>query len=306
MARSRTPTPSRAPCDGCEAVVNFAAETHVDRSIAEPDAFVRTHAQGTYVLLEAVRERRLRYVQVSTDEVYGSIEEGSFTESSPLAPSSPYSATKAGADLLVAGYVHTYGLEACICRGSNNYGPRQYPEKLIPLMILNALHGDPLPVYGDGMNVRNWIYVDDFARGIATVLERGVPGEAYNVGGPDESSEHRGRQADPRAHGRRRVAHRVRHRPPRARPPLLAGLRQGPRARLGGRRPFLRRHRTDRRVVSRQRLVVGADPLRRLPRVLRAPLRAQPGLAQPRGMSLELRAALGSGVGGGCRLDARV
>ncbi|MDX6658163.1 MAG: dTDP-glucose 4,6-dehydratase, partial [Solirubrobacteraceae bacterium] len=111
----------------------------------------------------------------------------SFTEESPLAPSSPYSATKAGADLLVAGYVHTYGLEACICRGSNNYGPRQYPEKLIPLMILNALHGDPLPVYGDGMNVRNWIYVEDFARGIATVLERGVPGEAYNVGGPDES-----------------------------------------------------------------------------------------------------------------------
>jgi dTDP-glucose 4,6-dehydratase len=173
--------------DGCAAVVNFAAETHVDRSIAEPDAFVKTHALGTYVLLEAIRERGARYVQVSTDEVYGSIEEGSFTESSPLAPSSPYSATKAGADLLVAGYVHTYGLEACICRGSNNYGPRQYPEKLIPLMILNALHGDPLPVYGDGMNVRNWIYVDDFARGIGTVLERGVPGEAYNVGGPDES-----------------------------------------------------------------------------------------------------------------------
>ena len=114
--------------DGADAVVNLAAETHVDRSIAEPDAFVRTQMQGTYVLLEAARERGLRYVQVSTDEVYGSIEEGSFTESSPLAPSSPYSATKAGADLLVAGYVHTYGLEACICRGSNNYGPRQYPR----------------------------------------------------------------------------------------------------------------------------------------------------------------------------------
>ena len=172
--------------EGCEAVVNFAAETHVDRSIAEPDAFVRTHAQGTYVLLEAVRSGGIRYVQVSTDEVYGSIEEGSFTESSPLAPSSPYSATKAGADLLVAGYVHTYGLEACICRGSNNYGPRQYPEKLIPLMILNALHGDPLPVYGDGRQVRNWLYVDDFCRGIHAVLMNGRPGEAYNVGGPDE------------------------------------------------------------------------------------------------------------------------
>ena len=173
--------------EGADAIVNFAAETHVDRSIAEPDAFVTTHALGTYTLLEAARERGLRYVQVSTDEVYGSIEEGSFTEESPLQPSSPYSATKAGADLLVASYRHTFGLEALICRGSNNYGPYQYPEKLIPLMILNALHGDTLPVYGDGMQVRNWIYVEDFARGIGTVLERGEPGEVYNVGGPDEA-----------------------------------------------------------------------------------------------------------------------
>jgi dTDP-glucose 4,6-dehydratase len=172
--------------DGVDAVVNFAAETHVDRSIAEPDAFVTTHAQGTYVLLEEARRRGVRYVQVSTDEVYGSIEEGSFTESSPLAPSSPYSATKAGADLLVWSYFHTYGLETVICRGSNNYGPYQYPEKLIPLMILNALHGDPLPVYGDGMQVRNWLYVEDFARGIGHALEHGGAGEAYNVGGPDE------------------------------------------------------------------------------------------------------------------------
>ena len=172
--------------EGAEAIVNFAAETHVDRSIAEPDAFVTTHALGTWVLLEAAREHGVRYVQISTDEVYGSIESGSFTESSPLQPSSPYSATKAGADLLVASYHHTYGLEALICRGSNNYGPYQYPEKLIPLMVLNAMHGDRLPVYGDGMQVRNWIYVEDFARGIATVLERGAPGEVYNVGGPDE------------------------------------------------------------------------------------------------------------------------
>jgi dTDP-glucose 4,6-dehydratase len=173
--------------EGADAVVNFAAETHVDRSIAEPDAFVRTHSIGTYVLLEAARERGLRYVQVSTDEVYGSIEEGSFTEESPLAPSSPYSATKAGADLLVQSYRHTFGLETLIARGSNNYGPYQYPEKLIPLMVLNALHGDSLPVYGDGQQVRNWIYVEDFARGIGAVLERGVPGEVYNVGGPDEA-----------------------------------------------------------------------------------------------------------------------
>jgi dTDP-glucose 4,6-dehydratase len=169
-----------------EAIVNFAAETHVDRSIAEPDAFVRTHAQGTYVLLEAARERELRYLQVSTDEVYGSIEDGSFTEDSPLSPSSPYSATKTGADLLVQSYFHTYGLPATICRGSNNYGAYQYPEKLIPLMILNALHGDPLPVYGDGMQVRNWIHATDFGRAIGHVLEHGVQGEVYNAGGPDE------------------------------------------------------------------------------------------------------------------------
>ena len=145
-----------------------------------------THALGTYVLLEAARERGVRMVQVSTDEVYGSIEEGSFTEESPLEPSSPYSATKAGADLLVASYHRTFGLEALICRGSNNYGPYQHPEKLIPLMVLNAIAGDPLPVYGDGMNVRNWLYVEDFARAIGTALENGVAGEVYNVGGPDE------------------------------------------------------------------------------------------------------------------------
>lgn len=170
----------------CEAIVNFAAETHVDRSIAEPDAFVKTHALGTYVLLEAARERGLRYVQVSTDEVYGSIDVGTFTESSPLRPSSPYSATKTGADLLVQSYHHTYGLQASICRGSNNYGSHQYPEKLIPLMVLNALHGDPLPVYGDGRQVRNWIHASDFARAIGRVLDAGAPGEVYNAGGPDE------------------------------------------------------------------------------------------------------------------------
>jgi dTDP-glucose 4,6-dehydratase len=171
---------------GVDAVVNFAAETHVDRSIAEPDAFVVTNGQGTYVLLEAARAAGVRYVQISTDEVYGSIEQGSFTEESPLQPSSPYSATKTGADLLVLSYFHTYGLETLICRGSNNYGPYQYPEKLIPLMVLNAMHGDKLPVYGDGMQVRNWLYVTDFGRGIGHVLEQGAAGEVYNVGGPDE------------------------------------------------------------------------------------------------------------------------
>jgi dTDP-glucose 4,6-dehydratase len=172
--------------DGCDAIVNFAAETHVDRSISGPEAFIMTNMQGTHVLLEAAQQRGLRYVQVSTDEVYGSIDEGSFTESSPLDPSSPYSATKTGGDLLVSSYFHTYGLRASICRGSNNYGPHQYPEKLIPLMILNALAGDHLPVYGDGRNVRNWLYVEDFGRGIGHVLEHGAAGEVYNCGGPDE------------------------------------------------------------------------------------------------------------------------
>jgi dTDP-glucose 4,6-dehydratase len=172
---------------GCDAVVNFAAESHVDRSIVDQEAFARTHVIGTGVLLDAVRELGVgRYLQVSTDEVYGSIPEGSFSEESPLDPSSPYSATKAAGDLLVSAHAHTYGVEAVICRGSNNYGPRQYPEKLIPLMVLNALHGDSLPVYGDGRQIRNWLFVEDFCRAIHTVLERGRPGQAYNAGGPDE------------------------------------------------------------------------------------------------------------------------
>ena len=170
------PREVRAAMDGCDAVVNFAAESHVDRSIAEQEAFARTHVIGTGVLLDAARELGVpRFLQVSTDEVYGSIESGSFTERSPLDPSSPYSATKAAGDLLVSAHAHTYGTEALICRGSNNYGPRQYPEKLIPLCILNALAGDPLPVYGDGRQVRNWIFVEDFARAIDLVLSAGHP-----------------------------------------------------------------------------------------------------------------------------------
>jgi dTDP-glucose 4,6-dehydratase len=177
----------REAMEGCDAIVNFAAESHVDRSIDDQEAFARTHVVGTSVLLDAARDLGLsRYLQVSTDEVYGSIESGSFTEDSPLDPSSPYSATKAAGDLLVSAHAHTYGIEALICRGSNNYGPRQYPEKLIPLMVLNALHGDPLPVYGDGRQVRNWLFVEDFCRAIHAVLLDGEPGRAYNVGGPDE------------------------------------------------------------------------------------------------------------------------
>ena len=171
---------------GCEAVVNFAAESHVDRSIESPGEFIQTDVFGTFVLLEAAREAGVRHLQISTDEVYGSIDDGSFTESSRLDPSSPYAASKAGGDLIVSAYHHTYGSESLIVRASNNYGPRQHPEKLIPLCVLNALAGDPLPVYGDGRQVRNWLWVDDFAAAIDIVLQRGEPGQAYNVGGPDE------------------------------------------------------------------------------------------------------------------------
>ena len=177
---------ARAAVEGCDAVVNFAAESHVDRSIEAPGEFITTDVYGTYVLLEAARDAGVRHLQVSTDEVYGDFELGSATEESPLKPSSPYSASKAGGDLLVSAFARTYGAAALIIRASNNYGPRQHPEKLIPLCVLNALAGDPLPVYGDGMQVRNWLYVEDCCAAIDTVLERGEPGEVYNVGGPDE------------------------------------------------------------------------------------------------------------------------
>ena len=176
----------RGAIEGCDAVVNFAAESHVDRSITSPGEFITTDVFGAFVLLEAAREAGIRHLQVSTDEVYGSIEDGSFTERSPIDPSSPYSASKAGGDLIVQAFQRTYGADALICRASNNYGPFQHPEKLIPLCILNALAGDPLPVYGDGMQVRNWLFVEDNCAAIDAVLELGAAGEVYNVGGPDE------------------------------------------------------------------------------------------------------------------------
>ena len=177
---------ARAAVEGCDAVVNFAAESHVDRSIEEPGEFITTDVYGTYVLLEAARDAGVRHVQVSTDEVYGDFERGSASETSPLNPSSPYSASKAGGDLLASAFSRTYGADALIIRASNNYGPFQHPEKLIPLCVLNALTGDPLPVYGDGKQVRNWLFVEDCCAAIDTVLEKGEPGSVYNVGGPDE------------------------------------------------------------------------------------------------------------------------
>jgi dTDP-glucose 4,6-dehydratase len=171
-----------------DTVVNFAAESHVDRSILGPAVFVETNVGGTNVLLDAARERQVRrFVQVSTDEVYGSLgSTGKFTESTPLHPNSPYAASKASADLMVLSYYRTFNFPAVITRCSNNYGPYQFPEKLIPLMIANAVDNKPLPVYGDGMNVRDWLFVTDHCTAIDAVLHKGVPGEVYNIGGNNE------------------------------------------------------------------------------------------------------------------------
>ena len=170
------------------AVINFAAESHVDRSIDSPQNFIHTNVFGTSVMLDCARRHGVkRFVQISTDEVYGSLgPEGKFTETTPLDPSSPYSASKTGADLLALAYHKTYGMEVLVTRCYNNYGPYQFPEKLIPLMILKALNDQPLPVYGDGKNVRDWIHVEDHCRAVFSVLLEGKPGEVYNIGGDGE------------------------------------------------------------------------------------------------------------------------
>ena len=169
------------------AIVNFAAQSHVDRSIIDASDFIRTNIDGTYNLLEATKRYNIsRFVQASTDEVYGSIEEGSFKETSPLSPNSPYAASKAAADMLVHSYRVTFNLPVIVARSSNNFGPYQYPEKIIPLFITNALEDKPLPLYGDGMNVRDWLYVIDNCEGIDLILHRGREGEIYNIGGGNE------------------------------------------------------------------------------------------------------------------------
>ena len=172
---------------GCDHVVNFAAESHVDRSIASPEDFVRTDVLGVFTLLEEARRINLKkFVQISTDEVYGSTVSGSFSEENILDPSSPYSAIKAGGELLARSYVRTYGLDVVVTRSSNNYGPFQYPEKLIPVLIIKALRGQPLPIYGKGTNVRDWLYANDNCRAIDTVLRKAKPGEIVNIGSGNE------------------------------------------------------------------------------------------------------------------------
>ncbi|GAA4195774.1 dTDP-glucose 4,6-dehydratase [Microbispora amethystogenes] len=174
---------------GHDVVVNFAAETHVDRSISGAGDFVTTNVLGTQRLLQAALEAGVRtFVQVSTDEVYGSVDEGTWTEAEPLLPNSPYSAAKAGADLLCRAYHRTYGMDVRVTRCSNNYGPYQYPEKVLPLFVTNLIDGRPVPLYGDGGNVREWLHVDDHCRGVQLVLDKGEPGEVYNIGGGVELS----------------------------------------------------------------------------------------------------------------------
>ena len=173
---------------GCDYVANFAAETHVDRSLYDAGSFIMTDVYGTFVLLEAARRAPglKLFVQISTDEVYGSVESGSSAESDPLMPRNPYSASKAGADRLAYSYWTTYDVPVIVTRASNNYGPYQFPEKIIPLFVTHALEGIPLPLYGDGMNVRDWLHVDDHCRAIDLLIEKGAPGETYNVGGGNE------------------------------------------------------------------------------------------------------------------------
>jgi dTDP-glucose 4,6-dehydratase len=203
--------------DGIDLLFNFAAETHVDRSIGDPEGFIRTDIYGAYTLLEMARERGVkRFVQISTDEVYGSVKEGASTEDAPLMPSNPYSASKAGADRLAYSYFATYGVPVVVTRASNNFGSHQYPEKMMPLFITNALDDQPLPVYGDGRQIRDWLHVRDHCEGLDVVVEQGTLGEVYNIGGGNEREnidvtrrilEHLGKPADLLRHVTDRVGH---------------------------------------------------------------------------------------------------
>ena len=261
---------------GCDAIVNFAAETHVDRSILGATDFGRTEFFGTQVLLEEVRRTGARFVQVSTDEVYGDLGGGgSAAETDPVKPSSPYSVAKAAGDLHIPAYARTFGVNASITRGSNTYGPNQYPEKLIPLMTTNAIEGQPLPVYGDGKQIRDWLWVEDHCAGIELVLREGAPGEVYNVGGDDERE-----NVEIVGHILRLTGadeSLIRHVEDRAgpRPPLFARHEQAARARLEAAEGVRGGDLRDGRVVPLQPQLVGADQVGRVPRVLREAVRAR-------------------------------
>jgi dTDP-glucose 4,6-dehydratase len=260
------PTAVADAATGCEAIVNFAAETHVDRSILGAAEFIDTDVMGTYVLLDWAREHGTRFVQVSTDEVYGDVAPGvSSREDDPLRPSSPYSASKAGGDLQVLAAVRTYGVDGSITRGSNTYGPNQYPEKIVPLFITNALDGEPLPLYGDGRQTRDWLHVEDHCSAVDLVLREGRRLQRRRERGGRESQPD---AADPRTHRRRRVAHPPGRGPTGPRSALLARHDEAARAGLGTRARARRRTACHSRLVPRQPRLVGADQVRRVPRVL--------------------------------------
>ena len=259
---------------GFDAIVNFAAETHVDRSILGATDFGRTEFFGTQVLLEEVRRTGARFVQVSTDEVYGDLAAGgSAAETDPIKPSSPYSVAKAAGDLHIPAYARTFGVNASITRGSNTYGPNQYPEKLIPLMTTNALEGEPLPVYGDGRQIRDWLWVEDHCAGIELVLREGAAGEVYNVGGDDEREnveivsrilELTGADESLVRHVEDRAGHDRRY---------SLDTVQAAGARVGAAEAVRGRDRRDGRLVPRAPRLVGADQVGRVPRVLREAVR---------------------------------
>ena len=218
---------------GVDAVVHFAAESHVDRSIIGSDDFVNTNCFGTNIVMDTARRLEIgRVVHIGTDEVYGSVEVGSSKETDPLEPRSPYSASKAGSDLIALSYHHTHGLPVTVTRCTNNFGPYQYPEKAIPLFTTNLLDGGRIPLYGDGLNERDWLYVDDHCAGVHLVLHEGAAGEIYNIGAGNETPEPGARRQAARAARQGRVVGRVRRGPPRPRPSLLRRHRQDHRARV--------------------------------------------------------------------------
>ncbi len=250
---------------GFDAIVHFAAESHVDRSIDDATPFLRTNVVGTQCLLDAARAAGVpRYVQVSTDEVYGTLkpDESPFSEATPLAPNSPYAASKAGADLLVRAAHHTHGMDTVITRCSNNYGPYQFPEKLIPLFVTNALADIPLPVYGDGRQVRDWIHVADHCRGVDAALRRGAARRDLQLRRPERAVQHRRHPRRAQADRQARVADPARHRPPRPRSPLRRRLLEGRgRAGLARDHHLRRRPGRDRRLVPLSCTVGRARPL---------------------------------------------
>ena len=262
-----------------DGVVNFAAESHVDRSILDPEAFLSTGVIGVHVLLEACRVApgRPRFLQVSTDEVYGSVDEGHATEDAPLAPRSPYAAAKAAGELLVRAYVVTHGVDAVVTRGSNTYGPYHHPEKLIPLFVTNALDDRPLPLYGDGLQRREWLYVGDHAAAIDFVLRHGEAGRTYNVAGPTERTNRE--VVDPPARAARQavVAGHAGRGPAGSRSPLRDGRQPAGRARLASGDHVRGRPGRDRRLVQGQRGVVARGQIGRLGWLVRAPVRPPAG-----------------------------